>query len=353
VARPVHAPTTGPFRRLLGRFYFTGVFWYRFHLWGVGFLREWAIPPVVLFFTTVFYLALGRVRRAVDANLTLVLGPAGLLERQRRVFRTLHSFAWCLTERYEQFVPGKSFEFVKTDEHHYLELLARKSGVLVATAHVGCWELGSSIPAEYEGRVMNLIRELELDSEAQDFVRGLIEARADGRYRTHFASDDPTLGFELLDALQRGEMVALPVDRPRRAGRVSRQKLFGKEFDLPIGPVVLARAAGVPILPVFTLREGRRRYRIVFREPIVVVAMLRTRRRARRLRSGLWRSSWGRSRGWFGTVRTSGSASRASAEGADWVECCARSRMCGLEPSPGRMVRGERGTQGPLMGIPL
>jgi lauroyl/myristoyl acyltransferase len=65
-------------------------------------------------------------------------------------------------------------------------------------------------------------------------------------------------------------MVALPVDRPRRAGRVSRQKLFGKEFDLPIGPVVLARAAGVPILPVFTLREGRRRYRIVFREPIVV-----------------------------------------------------------------------------------
>jgi lauroyl/myristoyl acyltransferase len=270
VARPVHAPATGPFRRLLGRFYFTGVFWYRFHLWGVGFLREWAIPPVVLFFTTVFYLALGRVRRAVDANLTLVLGPAGLLERQRRVFRTLHSFAWCLTERYEQFVPGKSFEFVKTDEHHYLELLARKSGVLVATAHVGCWELGSSIPAEYEGRVMNLIRELELDSEAQDFVRGLIEARADGRYRTHFASDDPTLGFELLDALQRGEMVALPVDRPRRAGRVSRQKLFGKEFDLPIGPVVLARAAGVPILPVFTLREGRRRYRIVFREPIVV-----------------------------------------------------------------------------------
>ena len=41
-------------------------------------------------------------------------------------------------------------------------------------------------------------------------------------------------------------------------------------YDLPEGPVALARLADVPLLPVFVLREGRLRYRIVFREPIRV-----------------------------------------------------------------------------------
>jgi KDO2-lipid IV(A) lauroyltransferase len=46
--------------------------------------------------------------------------------------------------------------------------------------------------------------------------------------------------------------------------------LFGRALDLPAGPVVLARAAGVPLLPVFAIREGRRRYRIVMHAPVEV-----------------------------------------------------------------------------------
>ena len=265
---PVHAPTLGPLRRWLGPFYFTGVFWYRFHLWGMKVLPEWSKPAVVAFFSAVFYTLLGRVRRAVDANLTLVLGPAGFFARQRRVFRTIHVFGWCLSERYEQFVPGLEFEFERVNQKTYEKLVQSGEGILIATAHVGCWELGSSVPAEQEGRPLHIVRERELDPQSQAFVQSLIEERAGGIYRTHFASDDAALGLELLAALQRGEMVALQVDRPRVGGRVSRQNLFGKPFDLPLGPVVLARTAGVPVLPVFTLREGRRRYKLVFGEPL-------------------------------------------------------------------------------------
>lgn len=75
-------------------------------------------------------------------------------------------------------------------------------------------------------------------------------------------------GMELLDALWRGEIVAVQGDRPRAGGRSIDATLFGRPFPLPPGPAALARTADAPLLPVFVVREGRRRYRVVFRPPI-------------------------------------------------------------------------------------
>jgi len=46
--------------------------------------------------------------------------------------------------------------------------------------------------------------------------------------------------------------------------------LFGRPFPLPVGPAALARAAGVPIVPVFVFRTGRRHYRCTIHPPIPV-----------------------------------------------------------------------------------
>jgi KDO2-lipid IV(A) lauroyltransferase len=78
------------------------------------------------------------------------------------------------------------------------------------------------------------------------------------------------LGIELLQALRRGEVVALQGDRPR-AGQDSRMvPLFGRPVALPHGPAALARAAGVPLLPVFVYHVRRRHYRVVLR-PLIEV----------------------------------------------------------------------------------
>jgi lauroyl/myristoyl acyltransferase len=53
---------------------------------------------------------------------------------------------------------------------------------------------------------------------------------------------------------------------------VERVELFGAPNEFPVGPVALARLAGDPILPVFTLREGRRRYRLRLCPPIEIPA---------------------------------------------------------------------------------
>jgi KDO2-lipid IV(A) lauroyltransferase len=261
-----HAPDTGPIARLLGAFGITGVFWYRLHCWAVRSMPEPAVRAAVLAFSSAFFVLLPRIRRALAANLDPVLGPCGWLERQRRAYRTMRAFAWCLTERYERLATDVPFDVEPEGLDRWREV-ASGGGFVMVTGHVGNWELGSAIPADVEARTVHVVREEELDPRAQEFVRGLL-ARMGPRYETHFAGADPTLAVRLREALDRGEIVALQADRPRRGGRAIETRLFGRPFLLPAGPLALARAAGVPVLPVFVLRRGRRRYVLAVGEPI-------------------------------------------------------------------------------------
>src|SRR6266487_717836 len=94
----LHAPALGPTRRLLGRFHVTGVLWYRLPHWVFTHSPSWTERPLVFLFTPFFFLVLGRIRGAIASNLEPVLGRAGRFERWLRSFRTMHSFAWCMTE---------------------------------------------------------------------------------------------------------------------------------------------------------------------------------------------------------------------------------------------------------------
>ena len=91
-----HAPVRGWTARLLGRFHVTGSFWYRIHHWGVQ-RPAWMVAPFVNLFTFGFFFALIRIRKAVWHNLEAVLGKAGFFRRNWGTYKTLHTFAWCLT----------------------------------------------------------------------------------------------------------------------------------------------------------------------------------------------------------------------------------------------------------------
>jgi KDO2-lipid IV(A) lauroyltransferase len=266
---PPHAPEGGWSRRLLGPFHVTGVFWFRLHLFGVTIVPRRALGVVIGLFSTFFWISLRKIRAAIAANLEAVLGPCGWWERQRRIHRTFHTFAWCLSERYERLSTDRVFAIEAEGLEEWRRLAGAEGGFILVTAHLGAWEVGSMLPASRDGRRVHVVREPETDPRAQRFIERLIRRCGGELYNTHFA-DDPQLGVDLLDALRRGEVVALQGDRPRSGGRTMEASLFGRPFALPVGPAALARAAGVPIVPVFVLREGRRRYRCLLRPAIRV-----------------------------------------------------------------------------------
>jgi hypothetical protein len=313
-----HAPELGRSRRLLGRFHVTGLFWYRLHLWGVSHLPSWAVAPFVLLFTAFFFLVLLRIRRAPAANLVPVLGPCGWLERQRRIWRTLWNQAWCNTERYERLTTGRTFEIAAEGLEHWRaatggtagsgtaggvtvggggsgsgtagdgeagaagtgdgpgaselaprpEAAPRARGMVLATAHVGAWDVSSFLPSLIEARPVHVVREQEMDPAAQELIEELYRERTAGSFTLHFSRNNPALAGVLLGALRRGEIVGVQGDRPSSTGRAVETELFGRPFPLPAGPAALARAARVPRVPGFCFRQGRRRYRLVVRPPI-------------------------------------------------------------------------------------
>jgi lauroyl/myristoyl acyltransferase len=267
---PPHAPKVGWAARVLGDFHVTGVFWYRFHRWAVAALPAWTIRPLIVVFTTFFFLTILNIRRAIGANLEAVLGPCGFLERQRRIYRTMWAFAWCLSERYERLATDRTFAVEVEDKEHWSRATAGGDGLVMVTAHLGMYEAGSMLPAAREDRTVHLVREPEVNPRAQEFIRRSVRAVEGARFTMHFQSEDPLHGMVLLEALRRGEIVAMQGDRPRAGGRTVPASLFGRPLSLPAGPVALARTAGVPVIPVFAIREGRRRYRVVFRPPLRV-----------------------------------------------------------------------------------
>lgn len=265
-----HAPRRGWIARLLGPFHVTGVFWYWLHSLGAR-LPQPLIRFLMPFFVAFFFLSLWSIRRAVASNLEVVLGPCGWLERQRRIWRTFREVAWSHTERYQRLVGSQDFDVDAEGMERWQRATAPGRGAVLVTGHIGNWEMASTLPATREGKRVHVVREEEMDPRAQAFVESRLKRRAGEGYVTHFAAaQDPRLGLELREALERGEVVSLQADRPRRGGRVVETTLFDRPYAVPSGPLALARQAAVPLLPVFVFRLGERRYRVRFGSLITV-----------------------------------------------------------------------------------
>lgn len=65
----------------------------------------------------------------------------------------------------------------------------------------------------------------------------------------------------ILRKLQAGEIVSLFVDEDRRKGIPV--EFFGKPAYTPTGPAVISLRSGAPLVPMFAVREGKNRHRII------------------------------------------------------------------------------------------
>ncbi len=271
--RSVQAPEVKAWHiRLLGPLHLTGAFWYRLHFFAVGVLPEWALDVVVLSFASFFFVVLRGVRRALISNQAAVLGPApSWWSAQRRAWRTIYNHAWCMTESYEGWAGKVSESEVEVEgAEHFAALSDREEGFILVTAHVGHWEVGSRLERPGANRHVHVVREPEFNDSAQEFLEGLLNEQK-SKLTVHFVRPgDLSLGPRLIGYLRRGHLVALQGDRSSAEGRTTEVSMFNRTIAFPVGPAALGRASGAPLLPVFALREGRGRSRLIIDSPIEV-----------------------------------------------------------------------------------
>jgi lauroyl/myristoyl acyltransferase len=198
-----------------------------------------------------------RTRRVIAHNQRLVLGAnAPSREVRRAARRTILNFASCIQIFLE--LPWMRWEELseRVDLGGFIEAAGEVDGPFVmTTAHIGPWELGGYCMSRL-GFPLNTVA---LDHPSPHVTRFFSERRAYLGIRAH-----PLEGsfHELVDALKRGEYVALLIDRAYGNARAA-ASLFGVERDFPLGHAVLAVRCDVPVLTGALVLDGRGGFRYV------------------------------------------------------------------------------------------
>jgi lauroyl/myristoyl acyltransferase len=207
--------------------------------------------------------------RAVRGNLVRVLPEATPRELERAVSDTFANFGAffadvLIVNRAAHATLARHVARRAGDEHLGAALTAGRGAVLV-TAHLGNWELGGRLLAGRGGAPRThvvLSPEEDAALERHPWVNA-----SELRFVTR---SHPTSALGLLAALRRGEAVAMQGDRPTGERGDRLVPFFGAPVAFPIGPFVLARAAGSPVLPAFCTMERDGRYRVDVGAPIWV-----------------------------------------------------------------------------------
>ncbi|MEM1355740.1 MAG: hypothetical protein AAGH88_12765 [Planctomycetota bacterium] len=150
---------------------------------------------------------------------------------------------------------------------HYRQARSLGKGAVIATAHLGSFEVGLAVTADME-RATHVVfatdpfpRFDQLRTSLREKL-GVQEARADQGW---------AMWGDLRDALARDEVVVMQADRVMPGQKGMSVPLLGAPAELPTGPVRLAQLTGSPILPVFAVREpDGHTIRIMIEKPIMV-----------------------------------------------------------------------------------
>lgn len=254
------------------RFLVHGVFWRQFLHWAVVNVPIW-LEPMVIGWWSMFFLLWGPGRRGVMRNLAAIKPGSWAIANFFRVYRVFWNYAWTITDnvrnREQDMLPDWEFE----GSEHFDELQSRGGGSIILTAHMGSYDLGARLFAEFSTRKIVMVRAPETDPDTRRYE----EEHVDGRVQVTFNTAASDLALDLLAAIQAGDVIAIQGDRVTPGITPVETTLFGKRALIPAGPFALAMASRAPIYPLFVIRNGRRRYKLLTKAPITVTRTSRDR----------------------------------------------------------------------------
>lgn len=250
------------------RFVVENVFWRKVIDWSVAHVPAIFHRPLIWLAAFVFFFVAAPGRKALLQNLRFIRPRSWRLANYLRVVRVFANFGWSLTDTAVYRILKPRFRY-ELEGMRFLEQLASAKSGIVLTAHMGSYDLAAALFSQKFHRVIRMVRAPERDHQSAEHVDLALRQSSAGAVKVAYSDDGTALAFDLLNALRAGEIISIQGDRI--VGEVARApvKLFGREVFLPNGPFVLSLLSETPIYPLFIVRIGYRKYKILAREPIV------------------------------------------------------------------------------------
>ena len=206
-----------------------------------------------------------KTRERALAHLDLAYGDELSAAAKEEIARgALRNAARCFVEvthmddiraRFDEYVTVEGWE-------HVHAVLAAGQGAIVATGHIGNWEVlaayfaGRGIPIAGIARRMNDPRLNQL----------LVDYRAHNGVRT-IMRESSSSGREIIQVLRGRGVLALLIDQDLLAPSVS-VPFFGRPARTPVAAATLAVRRRIPIVPAFAERRPEGGHRLIVRAPL-------------------------------------------------------------------------------------
>ncbi len=145
-----------------------------------------------------------------------------------------------------------------------IELLDKKQGGIMISAHVGNFEIAEFFFEEIDTR--SQISLVTTDAEHQNIKEYMEKVTVRSKVKFILVKDDMSHIFEINNALNNGELVCFTGDRYMKGQKVLAESLMGKEANFPAGPFLLASRLNVPVLFVYVMKETNKHYHLYARQ---------------------------------------------------------------------------------------
>lgn len=234
-----------------------GGFWRRFAELGCVHGPEWwkrGAPPAI---AGVLYAVARGQREAVLRNQRQVQGPRPAWREHRDAWRVFAELARAMTESMEQWGPRpKPLDVTVVGRDLVLDALAAGRGLVVVTGSFGSWEVAARLLGDL-GRPVSMVGAQEANPTVRDFLHRM---RTRHGFQMIYSDRGLFSGLPVLQALRRNEIVCMKLDPWGPMPGTWPVSFCGRPVHFQLGPFAIARVARAPVVAVFAVRTGIRRY---------------------------------------------------------------------------------------------
>jgi predicted LPLAT superfamily acyltransferase len=181
----------------------------------------------------------------------------GPLKSFFHVYANEYAFGQVVLDRFAAFA-GKKFDMEVPRMDLFEGLCRGKEGFIQLSSHVGNYEMvGYSLVSPKR------INALVYGGETATVMQNRALLFGETNVRMVPVSEDLSHIFALNNALADGEIASIPGDRVFGSRKTVECRFFGEMAKFPAGPFVLAVQRAVPVLTVFVMKEGRRKFKVL------------------------------------------------------------------------------------------
>jgi len=224
-------------------FYFTNV--------TVGYVILALVIPFYMLFGRKSYLSIYRYFRN---HFSYSKGKAF-----KKTYQNHFVFGQCMLDRFAVFAGRKNYFRIKTTgNEEFYRLLDEEKGFIVASSHVGNFELCGYLMKQEKKRIYALA----FGGETKEIMENRLKF-----FNLNNVSTIPVFGdmshiFAINEALSAGQIVSISCDRHLGSTKSVECDFLSGKADFPIGAFSLATHFDVPVLSVFVMKESISNYHI-------------------------------------------------------------------------------------------